>query len=267
MTHDIRCNRLFAAPLVAAVFILSSLACSSIPFLAPPTATPTPTVTHTPTPTLTPTQTSTPTVTLTPTVTITPTPDFLNWPVVLSDSFDDDLQIWLTGEFESEYDKGYSEIVDGKLRVDTTAKTKKGVHRWASPDIRELGDFYLAVDVQQKTAPEDSGSGSVFRIDNQTYYHFIINTANKKYRFSVYNDTWTTIVPYTFSEMIDPDGPNRIAVLAVGSHFTFFINDQEVDSAEDDTFRKGKPGVVINMINAGDHAIIEFDNFEVRAPD
>ena len=105
-------------PLLAGL-LLSSLACCSIPFLAPPTATPTPT--STPTATLTATPTHTPTVTLTPTKTITPIVSYLDWPVVFSDTFEEDYGGWVTGPVDDEVLSGTLSITGGKYKIQLVA--------------------------------------------------------------------------------------------------------------------------------------------------
>jgi hypothetical protein len=112
--------------MLAAAF-LSSLACTTIPLLAP-----------------TPTPTSTPTATLTPTKTIAPTVSYLDWPVVFSDTFNADRGDWLTGPQNNEYVSGDIAIADGKYLFQLTAK--KPFFWRLSPQIKQLKNFYLSVE-------------------------------------------------------------------------------------------------------------------------
>jgi len=65
---------------------------------------------------------------------------------------------------------------------------------------------------------------------------------------------------------IRPGGTNRLTVLAEGSHFAFYINEQYVGEADDDRLSRGQLGLAIELADAGDTAVFEFDNFEMRAP-
>jgi hypothetical protein len=248
--------------LVVAGLFLSSLACSSIPFLAP---TPTPTATSTPTPTETPTRTSTPTVTQTFTPSRTPTQSYLDWPVVLSDSFDDNSNKWYVGKENDDYLKGTVSITDGQYLVDITAV--KGVFWSLPPTVRNLSNFYLTVEVEMKTGPASSDHGLAFRINSNNKYYFSISPDNQDYSFQVLNNgSWTTLIDWTDSSQINTTGSNQVGVLAKGTSFSFFINGEMVDQVEDSTLTTGKVGVGLSLANAGDKVQIAFDNFEVRAP-
>ena len=63
-----------------------------------------------------------------------------------------------------------------------------------------------------------------------------------------------------------PGEANRLTVIGRGSHFTFYINDQYVAEAEDDRLTAGDVGVAVELLDDGDSAVFEFDDFEVRAP-
>jgi hypothetical protein len=257
-----RIPRLPAFSLILAGLFLSSLACSSIPFLAP-TATPTPT--DTPTPTVTPTVTPTPTATLTPTRTITPTVSYLDWPIVFSDTFDDEYNGWYTGTDSDEYVKSDVSIAGGKYIVKATAK--KPFFWWLYADLGILEDFYLSVEVKANKGLEQADYGLWFRGSDVDFYSFTINATTRQYGLKLfYEDDLTTLIRWSRSQKLDPAGSNQIAVLAQGSQFTLFLNGEEVNSLEDDTLDKGKVGIYIGIWNAGDTLELEFDNFDVTAP-
>jgi hypothetical protein len=247
--------------IILLVFLLSSLACNSIPFLAPVA---TPTATSTPTPTLTPTRTSTPTVTRTFTPSLTPTQSYLDWPVVLSDSFDDNSHNWYVGSHDDEFLQGVISITGGRYLVDVTAV--KGFFWPLIPAVKNLTDFYLTVEVE-KTGSANPGYGLVFRDGSGHYYYFAISSDEQSYFFTVFNiDSWNAIIGWTSTSLINAQGSNQLAVLAKGSSFTFFINGEPVDQAEDSTLKTGKVGVGFEMGKAGEQVEIAFDNFEVKAP-
>ena len=74
------------------------------------------------------------------------------------------------------------------------------------------------------------------------------------------------MIDWTETTTIRPGETNRLTVLAEGSHYTFYINDQYVGEADEDRLSQGEAGVAIELREAGDAAVFEFDNFEVRAP-
>ena len=262
MRSDILKKRWFPILAVAAGLFLSSLGCSSIPFLAP---TPTPTATSTPTPTDTPTPTETPTITPTFTPSMTPTQSYLDWPVVLTDSFDDNTNNWFEGPSNDEFANSVVSITDGQYLMDITAL--KGVFWALTPTMKNLNNFYAAVEVENKTGPASSDYGLAFRVGSGNKYYFAIAAESQVFSFMVLNNSqWTTIIDRADSSQINTTGSNQIGVLAKGTSFTFFINGEQVNQTDDSSLKSGKVGVAMELLKAGDTAQIAFDNFEVRAP-
>ncbi|MBN1438577.1 MAG: hypothetical protein JW929_04130 [Anaerolineales bacterium] len=261
-----RIRRLSFLPVPLIGLWLLSLACSAVPFLAPtptPTATSTPTVTLTATPTATPTDT--PTATLTPTKTAKPTVSYTEWPVVFSDTFDDDQGGWPTGSDEDEYAESTLSITGGKYVVQCT--TKKPFFSRLLSNYGNVEDFLLSLEVEMIAGPQEAEYGLVFRSSSSGFYSLTINAVSKKYRADLLdNGDWQAIVGWTRSNLIEPEGVNRLAVLAQGPYFTIFINGEEVFSFEDDAIKRGKSGIGFGIPGVGDKIHLEFDNFDLRAP-
>ncbi|MBN2085399.1 MAG: hypothetical protein JW748_09250 [Anaerolineales bacterium] len=254
--------RLSAILLIPAGLFLASLACSGNPFLAP---TATPTATGTPTATLTPTRTPTPTVTPSPTRTITPTVSYLDWPVIFSDTFDDENGGWLTGTNSDEYATTAGAIRGGKYTVKMNAK--QPVFSRLHPEIDNLTDLFLSVEIRKGKGAERTEAGLIFRSGRDGYYTINIRPTESRYRFDLFLDReWEPIAGWMDEPSIVPDGSTRLAVLAIDLQFTLFINGKEVGTFEDDNIERGRVGISIVMHQAGDYVEFEFDNFEVRAP-
>jgi hypothetical protein len=129
-----------------------------------------------------------------------------------------------------------------------------------------MKDFYVSVDCRKVTGSTDTAMGLVFRSYEGNYY--ILRVGNVQ-RFKVAlmkNDQWTTLIPWTRSDAIKPYEMNKIAVIGEGSHFLFFINNQYVGEVEDLQLTDGAVGIAISLFHADDHAVFEFDNFELRKP-
>jgi hypothetical protein len=260
MRNEMKKSRWFVFLLAPAGLILSSLACNSI---MPPTPTPTPT--STPTSTNTPTPTNTPTVTPTFTPSLTPTLSYLEWPVVITETFDDNSNEWFVGKSNDKYVNSIVAITDGQYLVDVTAL--QGVFWWLSPTMKNLTDFYATVEVNNLTGPATADYGLAFRISSGNKYSFGIAAADQVYGFAMSNNgEWTTIIKWTSSSLINASGSNQIGVLAEGASFSFFINGELVDQVDDATLKMGKVGIQLELADAGDKAQIAFDNFAVQAP-
>jgi hypothetical protein len=243
---------------------------------------PSPTLTPSQTPTFTPTNTAVPTYTLTPTASSTPTPNMTataqvqnanstaesasnNWKVIISEPFDSNKNKWLVlADSEDEYATTTYEITNGKYRWDTTAH--KSHIGWVRAGKKPLTDFYLSVEIQAVEAPDSADYGVVFREDeNSNFYYFGIN-GQGKYILYVFFEEWDTLIDWTESEFIEPGELNRITVIGEGSHFTFFVNDQYLTEFTDDKIPEGVTALAVELSVENDHAVFEFDNFELRAP-
>ncbi len=186
------------------------------------------------------------------------------WPVRLCDTFDDNLNGWWTGSFSNRYATGKWQIIRGKYHLDV--KANQDFVYPVSPNTISRTDFYLTVVGQRTGGVGVAGYGVIFRNDGVNYYLFDIRddqifTLIKSYRLE-----GTALIGWTRTSTIHPGEANRLTVKAEGSHFTLFINDQQVGEADDDQLTTGSVGLAIEIFNAGDTAVYEFDNFELRAP-
>jgi hypothetical protein len=255
-------RRLAALPALLTLVALASLACSGISFLAP-TATPTPT--ETPTPTATFTLTATPTVTQTFTPSITPTVSYIDWPVVFSDSFDEDYGGWYTGVSKDEYDSANITISNGQYQLRITA-IRPFIWLLPSP-AGGFSDCFVSMDGEQSSGSRDIDFGIYFRASGGNYYYFAVSPAYQAYSILAYmNGELETVVEWRKSDTIHTAGANRLGVLAQEGQFAVFINDTKVDTFRNNSLKKGRVGIVIGMDKAGTYMSLAFDNFEVRAP-
>ena len=74
------------------------------------------------------------------------------------------------------------------------------------------------------------------------------------------------MISWTPSSLIQPGQMNRLSVVAEGTSFYFYINNQYVDDYTDSKLSSGKVALVIGLNDEGDSATFEFDNFDVRGP-
>ncbi|MBI5034873.1 MAG: hypothetical protein HZB51_30480 [Chloroflexi bacterium] len=206
------------------------------------------------------------TTTATPRATQTAPSARNQWNIVLSDQFNDNRNIWRVGSNDTEYSRSKIEIVNGKYRWDIQAH--KGF-TWGAitPMVNQLTDFALSVDARQTDGNENAAYGIQFREDRYgNYYRFVI-TDDGYYCLTLwYEDKWKTLIEWTRSRALRPNLQNRLTVIAEGSKIQLFINDQFVTEKSDSTLKSGQVGVAIEMLGAGDTAVFEFDNFQVRSP-
>ena len=188
-----------------------------------------------------------------------------NWPVLLSDSFDSNLNAnnWLLGDIDQDAVKGKATIADGKYDLSLTAS--KGFGWFSFPRAETTSDLDLSVDARGSGAA-NAVYGLIFRaLDHSNYYEFVI-VGSKYFLFGWdHQGQFTPLIGRTESAAIHEVGLNRLRVSAQGSHFMFFINQQDVAELDDSHSQQGFVGLRFGL-DAGESADFQFANFELRAP-
>jgi len=189
-----------------------------------------------------------------------------SWPVLYSDDFTSDSRRWSSGPFDGDRASGKQSITGGVYLWDVNSKS--GVH--LRGDVEKIGavtDFYTSVDARLTGGPSDADYGLVLRRTTDSFYYFSVTASGGYYSFSVLeNGTWTTLIDWTSTDMLDLNQPNRLTAIGEGSHFHFFINNELVAEYEDSRLPSGETGLGIELNNQGDNGVFEFDNFVVRSP-
>lgn len=188
------------------------------------------------------------------------------WNPLISDPFDQNEHGWKTGaDSDSTLGQVQWDISAGKYLWQ--AQAKDSFVWWVTPTMADVSDFYLSVDVQKTNGPADGEYGLIFRQSgDHTYYLFEINDKGQYALYYHEPGTWEPVQDWTDSESVLPGQSNRLAVIAQGETFQFFINDQYLASMTDTRISSGKAGLLVGLTNANDKASWEFDNFILREP-
>jgi len=187
-----------------------------------------------------------------------------SWPLVFQDPFEEDRDLWPIGVEDDELAKISWEIRDGKYIWEASAYG--GFVWWGLPESEIVTDFYLEVEVQIISGPQDAEAGLVFRSDGEdSYYNLGITNAGS---YSLYLHSpagWEAILDWTATSLIKPDQSNKLAVIALGEYFYFFINDSYLTTITDDRLSSGEAGLIIGLSQAGEEASWQFDNYLLRS--
>jgi serine/threonine-protein kinase len=189
----------------------------------------------------------------------------IGWPLILFDDFGTEANDWTIGDYSDDLIEGSRSIANGTYRWEATAAG--GVVWWSTPDVGDISDFLLSVEGRQISGVSDSQYGLIFRrVDRDNYYLFRIR-GEGDYQFRTrYEGEWITLISWTPSSLIQPGQMNRLSVVAEGTSFYFYINNQYVDDYTDSKLSSGKVALVIGLNDEGDSGTFEFDNFDVRGP-
>jgi hypothetical protein len=89
-------------------------------------------------------------------------------------------------------------------------------------------------------------------------------------RYGIYlleNGNWNTIADPVASAAIRASEPNQLAVSAEGEKIVFLANDIVLGDMDDSQYRRhGWIGLAVQLSSAGDPAVINFDNVQLRTP-
>ena len=202
-----------------------------------------------------------------------PDPDLLEqarttWNLVIADSFDTNDNQWDTAPIDDPDDfAGTREIVDGRYHWELQAH--RDFATMTSEPLTAGSDFYASVDLHQLAGPAVCGYGLLLRESNDGLYQFGLTNGARQFSVFAWNETTQTSRPLigpTESEALHPGEVNKLAVIAEGPHYQFFINDQPVGEMTDDEWTTGGVKLYTQLCKDGDSAVVEFDNVELRTP-
>jgi hypothetical protein len=131
-------------------------------------------------------------------------------------------------------------------------------------------DFVATIDARLVSGSEDCGMGLTYRnglnssLTTTNDYVFYVHN-DGRWGFDIIHSPDPGIAQEGVTDAIVPRALNRLAVLAQGDTFTFFVNGKYVGQAQDDTLARGKVGAAVWMLGPGG-CEVEFDNFQVRVP-
>lgn len=206
-----------------------------------------------------------------PTLGRTPSPSGgTRWPIVIRDNFADNANGWNIPAKEPEVNSfgTFREVIANdrfRIEADVSISNDRDIHvHW--PKMRPLSDFELTVNAQRISGDEGALDVVVFRRDERgNFYEFELD-GDRSFAIELcYQNACKSLIDTTPSDAIQNGGVNRLKVMAQGSHFSFFINDQHVVDVNDNTLPTGVVALGVDMSVAFDD-VVEFSAFELRAP-
>jgi S1-C subfamily serine protease len=179
--------------------------------------------------------------------------------VLFTDDFSDESSGWGT----SADGNAVQQYQNGRLLIEVIAKDYNG---WSTAGL-DYDDVDVEVSAQRLGGPLDNEMGIILRyVDAENFYVFTIsNDGFYEFRKRL-NGEWIFIVPWTATDLIDTQADvHRMAVVAGGDRFTFYIDGVRVDEAFDTEFQSGDIGLLAGSFSEGG-VQIGFDDILVRVP-
>ena len=201
---------------------------------------------------------------------VSPTPNGF----LFQDDFSSNAQGWRTKTQTSDEGDEDSQVVDGKYRINLTAKQNYFV--WLDPIPNfSAKDFLFSIDVNildTSATPGNLLTGFTIREAD--------GISGKRYEFSFHNDNTYLIEVWPSSDYksvktissgnlgaakLEKGINNTFSIKADKSTFTFYINGNEINSFTDTTINEaGGITLWIIMDESGQSATVEFDNLTVK---
>lgn len=195
---------------------------------------------------------------------------YRQWPVVVADAFDEQAHGWQYGALTNDIADATLTLSGGRYRWGMAPRNS--VLWWSLADPAQMTtSLYAAVEARQITGTIRSDFGLVFRLTGEDYYYYQISPSYQQFAVNLqYAGQWIPLINWTEAPTpIETETLNRLAVVAEGPRFTFYLNGETVGSVTDDHLPEGSVGVGVQIYfddpedNTGTY---EFDNFEWRAP-
>lgn len=220
-----------------------------------------------------------PTIPFTQTVAPPPTPNIdiqliatqsaSQWSILFSDTFDGqqkEKSRWNIENKTDEFSDYTLELKEGKYVW--SVKSKEQVFLSNSPRIKSVvTDFHLSAELKLTSGTYKPRYGLTFR-ENSIGDLYFFGIYGEGFMVDIYhNQAWSTIIDYTKSSAIFPQEANLLTVIAEGSHFTYFINNQFVGEMTDERINEGFVGFGLAFSLGDLQNTFEFDNFILRIPE
>jgi hypothetical protein len=260
--------------LVLSVVMFVVYGCSSASTLKVTTQTQIPSTSVEPTfvPTLVPTLAPT----VVPTIASTPEPTCdissnikSDWPIIYCEEFNDNSHQWQIGQFDNDLVTTTTSMDNGVFTVGKVGKPVSGytggVVSWYG--LASSSDFAVTATVKITSKNRDVSWGFVFRnaMNTKNFYEFDIYKQGNYDFLKLNNGTWTPLLINKSSSAIKWDEENTLTVVGEGSKFTFYVNDQLINTYSDSSIS----GTIISLAMTqaeGATATYTIDNILVRAP-
>src|SRR6266498_5898761 len=137
---------------------------------------------------------------------------------------------------------------------------------WSTPE-KDFGDVRVEADVFRLNGPTENRQGLMCRYQHGDYYFFIISN-DGYYAIGTFIGGPTLLLGQTAmqpSEFIQKDAVNHLRADCTGNSLTFYINYNQVASAQDTDFKNGDVGLLAGAFSQAGVDVL-FDHFTVIQP-
>lgn len=177
--------------------------------------------------------------------------------------FQDDFESNTTGWDRVSNDIGIMDYDQGVYRMLVRQPT---MNFWSTPE-RNFRDVRVEADVLRLSGPDENRTGLICRYQNGDYYFFIISN-DGFYAIGKFIGGNTILLGQSemqSSEFIISNSINHLRADCIGNTLAFFVNFNEIASAQDSDFSSGDVGLLAGSFSEAG-VDVSFDHFVVMQP-
>ncbi len=136
---------------------------------------------------------------------------------------------------------------------------------WTTNNLLRFDDLVVEARASFDPANGHSALGFVLRcIDDSNFYYFLVSNRGF-FRFDmVFNGNPTPLIGWVANPLIAEQG-NLLRVIARGSHFSFYVDDDWIGEVEDDTIRAGRFGFAAQNYEERPRALFTLESLALEA--
>lgn len=177
--------------------------------------------------------------------------------------FQDEFENNSTGWARVSNDNGIMDYDQGGYRILVQQPT---MNFWSTPE-KNFRDVRVEADVIRLNGPNENRTGLICRYQNGDYYFFIISS-DGFYAIGKFIGGNTILLGQSemqSSEFIISNSVNHLRADCIGNTLTFFVNFNQIASAQDTDFPSGDVGVLAGSFSESG-VDVSFDHFVVMQP-
>ena len=177
--------------------------------------------------------------------------------------FQDEFENNSTGWARVSNDNGIMDYDQGAYRILVQQPT---MNFWSTPE-KNFRDVRVEADVIRLNGPNENRTGLICRYQNGDYYFFIISS-DGFYAIGKFIGGNTILLGQSemqSSEFIISNSVNHLRADCIGNTLTFFVNFNQIASAQDTDFPSGDVGVLAGSFSESG-VDVSFDHFVVMQP-
>jgi hypothetical protein len=132
-------------------------------------------------------------------------------------------------------------------------------------DAPELVDSEIEATIERRNGPNTMSYGLMFRSNNESQMYFLINNDQKYgvFMFNAENPAMIDRVPWTYSNAIDSNGPNKMKVIARGKEISIYVNDAQLTTFMVDRAFAGAAGAYVILYEPNESGRLRIANYRV----